>query len=203
MTLPPAEPSQRPGDGVRTFDPDHVAAVVALARSASPATVSGRTVVVALDGRSGSGKTLLGTAVAASLACPLVHLDALYPGWDGLQAGVDLLTAGVLRPLARGGPASYARWDWMRDRPGRTVTVDVGGLLVVEGCGALVPPAAQFAAVRVWLEAPDTARRERALARDGDTYAPHWERWAAQEDAVYAAARPRRSAHLVLSTGAP
>ena len=63
--------------------------------------MSGRVVIVALDGRSGSGKTLLGTAVAASLACPVVHLDALYPGWDGLQGGVDLLTTHVLEPLAR------------------------------------------------------------------------------------------------------
>jgi cytidylate kinase len=58
-----------------------------------------------------------------------------------------------------------------------------------------------FAAVRVWLEAPATVRKERALARDGDTYAPHWDRWAAQEDAVYAG-RPCESAHLVLRTAA-
>ena len=90
----------------------------------------------------------------------------------------------------------------MRSRPGRTVAVTAGPLLVVEGCGALVPPAAPYAAVRVWLDAPDEVRKERALSRDGETYAPHWERWAAQEDAVYAVARPRETAHLVLRTGA-
>ena len=121
-----------------------------------------------------------------------MHLDDLYPGWDGLEAGVALLTEHVLAPLARGEQAAYPRWDWMRARPGRTVTVDAGPMLVVEGCGALVPPAAAFAAVRVWLDAPDEVRKERALSRDGETYAPHWERWAAQEDAVYAAARPAR-----------
>ena len=72
--------------------------------------------------------------------------------------------------------------------------------LVLEGCGALVPPAAPFAAVRVWVEAPTEVRKERALSRDGETYAPHWERWAAQEDAVYAGARPWESADLVLRT---
>ena len=199
MTLPPVEHAGPVPDGVEGADPAHVAAVVALARAASPAV--GPTVVVAVDGRSGSGKTVLGTAVAAALGCPVVHVDHLFPGWDGLRAGVDLLTHHVLDPITNGDRAAYRQWDWMRDRPGRTVTVEAGPLLVVEGCGALVPPAVSYAAVRVWLDAPDPLRKQRALARDGDTYAPHWERWAAQEEAVYAVARPRDSAHLVLRTG--
>ena len=197
MTLPPVGPTRH----VDCADPQQVAAVVAAARAASP--VAGRTVVVAIDGRSGSGKTLLGTAVADTLGCPVVHLDAIYPGWDGLAAGVALVTDHVLEPVARGEHAAYPRWDWMRSRPGRTVVVDAGPHLVLEGCGALVPPAAAFAAVRVWVDAPTEVRRERALSRDGETYAPHWDRWAAQEDAVYAATRPWESADLVLRTVAP
>ncbi len=197
MTLPPVE---RPGP-VDTADPAQVAAVVEAARGARAAR--GTTVVVAVDGRSGSGKTLLGTAVARTLACPVVHLDAIYPGWDGLAAGVELATTHVLEPVARGDHAAYPRWDWMRSRPGRTVVVDAGPHLVLEGCGALVPPAAVFADVRVWVEAPTEVRKERALSRDGETYAPHWDRWAAQEDAVYAQARPWESADLVLRTVTP
>ena len=207
MTPPPVErPAAVPGR-VADPDPSQVAAVVALARSARPAAPftehPGRgTVVVAVDGRSGSGKTLLASAVADTLGCQVVHLDDLYPGWDGLEAGVALLTEHVLAPLARGEEAAYPQWDWMRARPGRTVTVDAGPILVVEGCGALVAPAVAFAALRVWLDAPDEVRKERALSRDGETYAPHWERWAAQEDAVYAVAGPRDTAHVVLRTGA-
>lgn len=186
---------------VEHADPTHVAAVVAAARAARP--VSGSTVVVSVDGRSGSGKTLLGTAVADTLGCPVVHLDDVFPGWDGLAAGVALVTDHVLEPLARGGTAAYPRWDWMRSRPGRPVAVPVSSHLVLEGCGALVPPAVAHAAVRVWVDAPDALRRQRALARDGETYAPHWDRWAAQEDAVYAVARPWLSAHLVLRTDGP
>ena len=36
----------------------------------------------------------------------------------------------------------------------------------------------------VWLQLPEAQRRRRALARDGEIYRPHWERWAAQEDAL-------------------
>ena len=194
MTLPPVEQT----GNVEHADLEQVAAVVEAARTAVP--VLGSTVVVAVDGRSGSGKTLLGTAVATALDCPVVHLDEIYPGWDGLGAGVELATTYVLEPLARGERAAYPRWDWMRSRPGRTIPVDAGTHLVLEGCGALVPPAAGYAAVRVWVDAPTDVRKERALSRDGETYAPHWERWAAQEDAVYAHARPWEDADLVLRT---
>lgn len=197
MTLPPVE---QPGP-VETADPTQVEAVAAAARTARP--VAGTTVVVAIDGRSGSGKTLLGSAVATALGCPVVHLDDIYPGWDGLEGGVALATTHVLEPLARGERAAYPRWDWMRSRPGRTVGVEPATHLVLEGCGALVPPASPFAAVRVWVEAPTAVRRERALSRDGETYAPHWDRWAAQEDAVYARSRPWESADLVVRTAGP
>jgi len=197
MAHPPVEQTGH----VDHADATQVAAVVEAARAATP--VLGSTVVVAVDGRSGSGKTLLGTAVADALTCPVVHLDEVYPGWDGLEAGVALATTHVLEPLARREPAAYPRWDWMRSRPGRTVPVESSRHLVLEGCGALVPPAAAFAAVRVWVDAPTGVRKERALSRDGETYAPHWDRWAAQEDAVYASTRPWETADLVLRTVAP
>lgn len=178
-------------------DPAHVSAVVEAVRGA--ATPPGGTVVVAVDGRSGSGKTLLGTAVAAALGCPVVHLDDVYPGWDGLAEGVALVTADLLEPVSRGRPGSYRRWDWMRSRPGRVVPVPRTPVLVLEGCGALVQPAAAHATVRVWVEAPEDERKRRALARDGETYAPHWDRWAAQEDLAYTA-RPWEDAHVVVRT---
>ena len=69
--------------------------------------------------------------------------------------------------------------------------------LIVEGSGVLTPASAALADVRIWLESPAGSRRERALRRDGDTYRPHWERWAAQEDTHLALDHPRHWATLV------
>ena len=198
MPLPPAERTRDAGARVLHADPAHVAVVVATARAATP--LAGHTVVVGVDGRSGSGKTVLATAVADALECPVVHLDDVFPGWDGLAAGVALATQHVLVPLARGTRAAYPTWDWGRDRPGPIRRVEPSTYLVLEGCGALVPPAVLYAAVRIWVDAPDALRRERALARDGEVYAPHWDRWAAQEDAAYSMSDPRDHAHVVLRT---
>ena len=57
-----------------------------------------------------------------------------------------------------------------------------------------------FLSLLIWLEAPADVRRRRALARDGDTYAPFWEIWAAQEAEHFAAEGTRGVADLVVRT---
>jgi uridine kinase len=179
-------------------DPADVAAVLAALRDAAPRC--GHTAVVAVDGPSGSGKTTLARGVVEALGCPVVHMDELYPGWDGLAEAVPLLVAQVLEPLARGERATYRTWDWAADAWDGTRTVAPGPLLVVEGCGSSVGEAGGHAAVRVWVEAPREERMRRGLARDGELYRPHWERWAAQEEALFAADRTRDRADVVVST---
>ncbi|PKW28373.1 AAA family ATPase [Phycicoccus duodecadis] len=178
-------------------DPEHVAAVVA---ALGRARVRDGSAVVAVDGPSGSGKTTLANAVADALGCPVVHLDELYPGWDGLAAVVPLLVDQVLLPLSRGEDARYRVWDWAHDRWGGERTVAAAPVVVVEGCGASVGAAGGLAAVRVWVEASTDERRRRGLARDGETYRPHWERWAAQERDLFGADGTRERADLVLVT---
>lgn len=164
-------------------------------------TVDGRPVLVALDGRSGSGKTdlaaaLTGLLAEAGLATTTVHLDDLYPGWDGLAAGLGPLCSDVLTPLRSGRPGRYTSWDWYADRPGPVREVPVVPVVVVEGVGASVCGCADLFDLVVWLEVPPAVRRARALARDGATFAPHWERWATQEDDLFTDGPPRVDAVL-------
>lgn len=160
----------------------------------------GQVAVVAIDGPSGSGKTTLAVDVARLLGCPVVHMDDLYPGWDGLTEGIDLLVAEVLSPLAGGEVARYRAWDWASGRRDEQRTLLPVPVLVVEGCGSSVGKATEFAAVRVWVEAPKEVRRARGLARDGEAYRPFWDRWARQEEAVFAADATRARADLIVST---
>jgi len=50
----------------------------------------------------------------------------------------------------------------------------------------------------VWLEASPSARKKRTLDRDGDTLAPYWDMWAAQEDAMLARERTPERADVVI-----
>jgi gluconate kinase len=165
------------------------------AAAAGVAAATGRRAVVLIDGRSGTGKTTLGAQVAEQLGAQLVHLDDLYPGWDGLRAAADAVVTDVL-----GAPSGYRRWDWVGDAPADWASVDPDLPIVVEGCGALSRASAPLASLRVWLEADDTVRWDRAIGRDGEVFAREWDRWAAQEQAFIATEDPAGLADVVLRT---
>lgn len=169
-----------------------------LLRAASPR--AGRTRVIAIDGRSGSGKSTLATLLHDELDAPVVSLEDLYGGWDGLESGVDLLVSDVLAPLAAGRTARVPRYDWVNGVWDAPVALPPPGLLIVEGVGAGARRAAAYASMLVWVEAAEQTRRRRALHRDGDTYAPHWERWAAQEAEMLMREGTRERADVVLCT---
>lgn len=159
----------------------------------------GATRLVCVDGPSGSGKTTLAARLAAALGgAPVVHTDEVYPGWDGLADVVPLLSDGVVAPLRCGRAAAYRRWDWARSEPGDTVGIGTPPLLVVEGVGCGARVIATHAVLLVWVEAPRALRYRRGIARDGEAYRPHWERWAAQEDAHFAAEGTRERADVIV-----
>ena len=160
--------------------------------------------VVLIDGRSGAGKSSLAEALIEAWPLPgrvqLVALDSLYPGWDGLAEGRTRVIDQVLIPHAKGQIGLWHRYDWELDQYIETETeaVDPSFALIVEGSGLLTPASARLGDVRVWLESPALVRKHRALTRDGDTYRPHWDRWAAQEDAHIAENFPARCADMAL-----
>ena len=150
---------------------------------------------ILIDGRSGSGKSELARNLTAALGATLIRLDDFYPGWDGLRAGTDILLHSVLAAPRPG----YFRWDWTRSAPGDWRDLDPTADWVIEGCGSLSRQTVAYATVSVWVECDDRIRKARALTRDGEMYAPHWERWAAQEDAFIAEENPRALADVIVA----
>lgn len=173
---------------------DHVTALI---DAREPAC--GRTTVVAIDGPSGSGKTDFANGLAAVADADVLHLDDLYPGWNGLAATPPIV-AGVLAAIAVDDVGSARRWDWHGGVPGEAVAVPPTRLLLLDGVGSGAAVVRPFLSLLIWLEAPAEIRRRRALDRDGDTYAPHWDTWAEQEAAHFAAEGTRAVADLVVRT---
>jgi uridine kinase len=171
--------------------------------------------VILIDGPSGSGKTELALRMRAGWAGEvrptLLHLDDVYPGWDGLEAASVQITEHVLLPLREqwmgrdriGGEHRAPRWqryDWVAERAVEWHEIDPALPLIVEGCGALSRRNARLADIRIWVEADDAVRKDRALARDGDPYAREWDRWEAQWQAFIRRENPRALATLVVAT---
>lgn len=166
----------------------------------------GGTRVVALDGRSGSGKSVLARALADRLAAAvpvtvqIVGLDDVYPGWDGLLGAVPVLRRWLLEPLATGHPAGHYRYDWARGTYGAWRPVAPGGVLLVEGVGSGAAALAPYRGLLIWVRAPDGVRRARAIGRDGAVLAQRWQRWADQEERYLDRDDPRGHADLIIDT---
>lgn len=152
-----------------------------------------RSLLLGIDGRSGAGKTSIAAVLAETLKADgidveLFHLEDLYPGWHGLAAGVEAYVRDVLTPLRAGNTARWRDWDWTTDSPGAERETRPAAVVLCEGVGAGAPGARGLLDACLTVEAPAGLRKERALARDGETYRPFWEVWAAQEDTLPAAA---------------
>jgi predicted kinase len=148
--------------------------------------------IVLIDGRSGSGKTELATALAARVDAQLVRLDDVYPGWDGLEAASELVRSDILLRYR------WQRWDWAIGQLADWNELDPARALVVEGSGALSRANRELATLGVWVDLDEPTRKARALARDGAMYEPHWDAWAAQEQRFFDRERPDLLADLVL-----
>ena len=159
--------------------------------------------IVLIDGRSNSGKSTLAAEIQNIIfrdgesAPRVVHMDDLYLGWNGLQAGADYLNRFILKPLSESYIAQWREFDWADSanaesangtaglsRNGQWREFQGGTPLIIEGCGALNQLSAQVADIKVWLEVPQVIRHQRWLEREGSN--DHWAEWAAQEEEFYA-----------------
>ncbi|MDQ0632180.1 para-aminobenzoate synthetase [Arthrobacter pascens] len=163
-------------------------------------------VIIAIDGRSGAGKTTLAIELAALLRShhkvSLFHLEDIYPGWNGLTAGIERYVSTVLKPLSSGERAVWTSWDWERHYDGDTRVTMPAEIVIVEGVGAAAAEARPLLSAVVWADSLADLRRTRALNRDGGTYEPYWDHWAEQEDAWLAGDDVPRHADIRVLNGA-
>ena len=169
--------------------------VLALAEGRPPTLGTAR--LVCVDGPAGSGKTTLADEVASLCGAPVVHMDDLFEGWDGLPRVAEQLRT-LLPPLAEGRPGRYRRWDWPGHAWAETVVVPPAPLLVLEGVGSGASEHAALITVLAWVEVPYDLRMARGLERGGVGVAEHWRQWAVDEQDLFARERTRERADLVL-----
>jgi hypothetical protein len=70
----------------------------------------------------------------------------------------------------------------------------------VEGVGSGAGSGADLESVLIWIEADRNVRFRRGMERDGDSYLPHWQGWAALEEALFTGDGTRARADLILDT---
>lgn len=166
-----------------------------------------RPVLVAVDGRSGAGKSTVAARIAAQVpGSAIVHTDDIA-WWESAFAWDHLLAASVLVPLRQGGGVSYRPPAWQsRGRPG-SIDVPAGApLVLVEGVGSSRVGLRSLLDAAIWVQADDSEANRRGIARDaltpehaGEAAATaFWREWLAQERPFLARDRPWDRADIIL-----
>lgn len=152
-----------------------------------------------IDGPSGSGKTTLASEIEkhwnSAVKLQVVHMDDLYPGWDGLADGTATARK-MLSERSEGKDTHWQRYDWNAGAFQDWHSVDSLEPLLIEGCGSMFAGSEQLSQVRIWLDAETELRRERALSRTGENFADHWTQWDAQFENFVSVHNPRTLATL-------
>lgn len=161
--------------------------------------------LVAVDGPSGSGKSVFAARLATAfvsatdLEPPVVHTDDLLNGWRDQFTFWSRLEQQVLAPLRAGRPGGYQRYNWVRRRfVGDQVPVPPAPVVIMEGLSTSRATIRPELSLAVFVTAPARLRLSRTLARDGAGVEPELRRWRRGERAYFAAEAPRWHADLVI-----
>ena len=142
--------------------------VEALVQLGQGRAASGRGVVLAVDGRSSSGKTTLAARLQDAVrGSAVVHIDDIA-WWHSRFGWADLLINGVLVPFHRGELVNFRPPGWAGH--GREGSIEVAArcpLLTVEGVGAGRSEVSHLVDVLVWVQADQLEAERRSLARVG------------------------------------
>lgn len=166
--------------------------------------VGGRGVVLAVDGRSSSGKTTLAARLRDAIAnSAVVHTDDIA-WWHSRFGWAGLLIDGVLVPFHRGEPVSFRPPGWAEHgRPGSIKVPARCPVLIIEGVGAGRSEVSHLVDALVWVQADQQEAERRSLARVGQPGGPRtvrdYREWMAEEEPFVAGGRPWDRADLLVA----
>lgn len=192
--------------------------------------LGGSPVFVAIDGRSGAGKSSLSRAVVEAFGVStsgestvsVIEGDQFYAGgsartWDSrpvVERAARVIDwrrqHRLLSELRTQGEGWWRPFDWDADDwdsddvPLRTDPIRsvIAPVVLLEGAYSARPELHDLLDLRVLLEVPNEVRRRQLLEREGEEYRSDWEaRWSAAEDHYFGSVMPPDRFDLVLGVG--
>ena len=135
-------------------------------------------ILIAIDGRCGSGKTTLGNYLNGIFDSNLFHMDDFFlppalrtperRSEPGGNVHYERFLTEVLPNLRSGRPFSYRRFDCSRMTLGEEIPVENNGYVFVEGAYSCHPVFGDYMDRRVFLDIDGKTQEERIRKRNGE-----------------------------------
>jgi uridine kinase len=170
--------------------------------------------VVALDGKSGVGKTTLANDVANELDAANILSDDFFVGghnkdWaakstkEKIDKVIDWrrIKREVLEPLKAGKTATWRPFDWKKFEglSSKTITANPKRVVILDGAFSSREELSDVVDYRILVEAPSNVRVNRVVEREGEEYSEDWHStWQEAMDYYFEKIRPPESFDLVV-----
>ena len=157
-----------------------------------------KTLIVAIDGRCGAGKTTLAGRLEEELGCAAFHMDDFFPRPEqrteerlsipGENVDHERFLEEVMRPLIQNRRFCYRPYDCKTQRPTDPVYAEPNNIAVIEGSYSCHPALWDFYDLRIFLTVEPKEQLRRIVERNGAEKAETFkERWIPLEEKYFAA----------------
>ena len=157
--------------------------------------------ILAVDGRSASGKSTIAARIAALVpGAAVVHSDDVA-WWDSFFGWDELMRSGVLEPLRRAEDVHFRPPAWeARGRQGAIHVPFDAPMVVLEGVSVSRRSLGHLIDGAIWIQSDMHAARRRGIERDGGSQAEvdFWDEWDREELRFLADDRPWERAMAVI-----
>ncbi|MHB8961632.1 MAG: uridine kinase family protein [Saccharofermentanales bacterium] len=167
-------------------------------------------VLAAIDGNSGAGKSWLSGLIGSIYDCNLFHADDFFLRPEqrtqerlsepGGNVDYERLESEVYSQISKGFPFEYRKFDCSVMAYGDTVKVDPRRLNVIEGSYSLHPKLSGYCGLKVFLKIPPARQAKRVLERNGPILYQRFEReWIPKENLYFKTFHIEQNCDLVFT----
>jgi uridine kinase len=153
--------------------------------------------LIAIDGRSASGKTTFANRLSSELNAPVVHSDdvawhhSFFDWWP-------LMLEQIIRPFRAGQAIDWKPEAWIEKNRQGSIIVPQSPILILEGVSVTRQELSEHIDLPIWVETDMHIAEIRGLERDGPDGRDFWFEWQASEKPFLESDKPWDRAKLIV-----